>query len=106
KMYSWDMYSAAPSKPTYLYIAEMQMRIIHMEMDFMGKGMALLGLILIIVGLLPIIFELAGGLLPEISAFFYMLGLFELDLAGFIFSEIMLILLVLGVLLLIIGAVR
>jgi hypothetical protein len=100
------MFSTAPSKPTYLYIAEMWKRIIHMEMDFMGKGMALLGLILIIIGLLPIILGLAGLSVPMITDLFTMLNLYSIELAGFVFTEIMLILLVLGVLLLIIGAVR
>ncbi len=77
-----------------------------MEMDFMGKGMALLGLILIIVGLLPIILGLAGLSVPVITDLFTMLNLYSIELAGFVFTEIMLILLVLGVLLLIIGAVR
>ncbi|MHA2141902.1 MAG: hypothetical protein ACXADC_05555 [Candidatus Thorarchaeota archaeon] len=72
----------------------------------MGKGTALLGLILIIVGLLPVILGLAGGLLPEISALFYMLGLYEIELIGYAFSELMLILLGLGVVLLIVGAAR
>ncbi len=76
-----------------------------MEMNHMGKGMALLGLILIIVGLLPIILGLVG-MLPEIAAYFYMLNIYSIELAGYLFSEIMLILLVLGVLFLIIGAAR
>jgi hypothetical protein len=84
----------------------MQRKSIHMEMKFMGKGTALLGLILIIVGLLPVILGLAGGLLPEIAAYFYMLGLFEIELIGYAFSEIMLILIGLGVVLLIVGAAR
>jgi hypothetical protein len=75
-------------------------------MDFMGKGMALLGLILIIIGLLPIILGLAGLSVPMITDLFTMLNLYSIELAGFVFTEIMLILLVLGVLLLIIGAVR
>ncbi|MHA2065472.1 MAG: hypothetical protein ACXABY_13950, partial [Candidatus Thorarchaeota archaeon] len=79
---------------------------IHMEMKLMGKGTALLGLILIIVGLLPVILGLAGGLLPEISDIFYMLNLYSIELAGYLFSELMLILLGLGVVLLIVGAAR
>jgi hypothetical protein len=77
-----------------------------MEMKLMGKGTALLGLILIIVGLLPVILGLAGGLLPEISDIFYMLNLYSIELAGYLFSELMLILLGLGVVLLIVGAAR
>ncbi len=72
----------------------------------MGKGMALLGLILIIFGLLPIILGLAGISLPVITDLFTMLNLYSIELAGYLFTEIMLILIVLGVLLLIIGAAR
>ena len=79
---------------------------IHMEMNLMGKGMALLGLILIIFGLLPIIFQLIGFSYPMITDLFNMLNLYSIELAGYIFTEIMLILIVLGVLLLIIGATR
>jgi hypothetical protein len=79
---------------------------IHMELKLMGKGMALLGLILIIVGLLPIIFQLIGFSYPMITELFYMLGLYEIELVGYIFTDIMLILIVLGVLILIVGATR
>ena len=72
----------------------------------MGKGMALLGLILIIIGLLPIIFQLIGFSYPMITDLFTMLNLYSIELAGYVFTEIMLILIVLGVLLLIIGATR
>jgi hypothetical protein len=72
----------------------------------MGKGTALLGLILIIVGLLPIILQVLNMPIPMLTDYFFILGLYELTLAGFIFSELMLILIGLGVLLLIIGAVR
>jgi len=72
----------------------------------MGKGMALLGLILIIFGLLPIILGLAGISLPVVTDLFTMLNLYSIELAGYVFTEIMLILIVLGVLLLIIGATR
>ena len=71
----------------------------------MGKGLALLGLILIIVGILPILMPLIGFGLGEFAAYFD-LGLYSLDLAGFIFTEVMLILVGLGVVLLIVGAVK
>ena len=79
---------------------------IHMELKLMGKGTALLGLILIIFGLLPIIFQLVGFSYPMITDLFTMLNLYSIELAGYVFTEIMLILIVLGVLLLIIGATR
>jgi hypothetical protein len=77
-----------------------------MELKLMGKGMALLGLILIIVGLLPIIFQLIGFSYPMITDLFTMLNLYSIELAGYVFTEIMLILIVLGVLILIVGATR
>jgi hypothetical protein len=70
----------------------------------MGKGLALFGLILIIIGILPLFMPMIG--LGAYVDYFFMLGLFEIDLAGFLFSELMLILLGLGVVLLIVGAVR
>ena len=72
----------------------------------MGKGLALLGLILIIVGLLPIILQLINIPMPALTDYFFILGLYELELAGFIFSELMLILIGLGVVLLIVGALK
>ena len=73
----------------------------------MGKGMALLGLILIIIGLLPVILGLAGLSYPMITDLFNILGpLYSIELIGYLFTDIMLILIVLGVLLLIIGATR
>ncbi len=72
----------------------------------MGKGLALFGLILIILGILPLILN-ALVLLPEIAAYFYMLNLIPpIDIGGFLFSELMLILLGLGIILLIVGAAR
>lgn len=70
----------------------------------MGKGLALFGLILIIIGILPLFMPMIG--LGAFVDYFFMLGLYEIDLAGFLFSELMLILLGLGVVLLIVGAVR
>lgn len=74
-------------------------------MNLMGKGLALFGLILIIIGLLPIIFQMMA-VLPEIVDYFYMLNIYTLSLGGYDFSEIILILLGLGVILLIVGAVK
>ena len=70
----------------------------------MGKGLALFGLILIILGILPLFMPMIG--LGAYVTYFFMLGLFEIELAGFLFSELMLILLGLGVVLLIVGAMR
>lgn len=70
----------------------------------MGKGLALFGLILIILGILPLFMPLIG--LGAYVEYFFMLALFEINLAGYLFSELMLILLGLGVVLLIVGAVR
>jgi hypothetical protein len=70
----------------------------------MGKGLAIFGLILMIVGILPLFLPMLG--FPEIAAYFYMLGLYSIDLAGYLFSELMLILIGLGFILLIVGAMR
>jgi len=73
----------------------------------MGKGAALLGLILIIVGLLPIIATFLVGTVDLSMITSYMdLGIYSLPLAGYVFTEVMLALLGIGVLLLIIGAVK
>jgi len=73
----------------------------------MGKGAAILGLILIIIGILPILLPMIGMGLEQYATYFYMLGIYSLDLGGgLIFSELMLILIGLGVVLLIVGAVR
>jgi hypothetical protein len=69
----------------------------------MGKGLAILGLLLIIVGILPIILPMIGY--GAYAAYFY-LGYYSLPLAGYDFSELMLILLGLGVILLIVGALK
>ncbi|MFX0170119.1 MAG: hypothetical protein ACFE89_12305 [Candidatus Hodarchaeota archaeon] len=68
----------------------------------MKKGLVILGLILIIVGFLPIILQMIG--FGVYAAYFY-LGFYTLAFAGFNFSELMLILIIVGLLLLIIGAV-
>lgn len=70
----------------------------------MGKGLAILGLILIIVGILPLFMPMIG--MGQFVDYFFILGLYEIDLMGYVFSELMLILLGLGVVLLIAGAVR
>jgi hypothetical protein len=70
----------------------------------MGKGLALFGLILIIIGILPLFMPMIG--LGQFVDYFFILGLYEIDLMGYLFSELMLILLGLGVVLLIVGAVR
>ncbi|MHA3963829.1 MAG: hypothetical protein AM325_009830 [Candidatus Thorarchaeota archaeon SMTZ1-45] len=70
----------------------------------MGKGLALFGLILIIIGILPLFMPMIG--LGTFVDYFYMLNIYTLSIAGYDFSELMLILLGLGVILLIVGAVR
>ncbi len=70
----------------------------------MGKGLALLGLILIIIGILPLLMPMIG--LGTYADYFYMLNIYTLSIAGYDFSELMLILLGLGVILLIVGAVK
>ncbi|MFW9986571.1 MAG: hypothetical protein ACFFDJ_08420 [Candidatus Odinarchaeota archaeon] len=68
----------------------------------MRKGILILGLILLIVGFLPIILQLIGF---GMYAVYFYLGFYTLWVAGFGFSELMLILIVLGVILIIVGAV-
>ncbi|TFG08784.1 hypothetical protein EU538_06520 [Candidatus Thorarchaeota archaeon] len=73
----------------------------------MGKGLAILGLLLIIAGLLPIwaTFLTAYVDLSMILVYFDQ-GIYSLDLAGYTFTEVMLGLTGLGVILLIVGAVK
>lgn len=73
----------------------------------MGKGAALLGLILIIVGLLPILATFLVGIvdLSMIIPYFDQ-GIYSLELAGYTFTEVMLALMGIGFILLIIGAVK
>lgn len=69
----------------------------------MRKGILILGLILLIVGFLPIILQLVGfGIYAD---YFYILGIYTLHVAGFDFSELMLILIIVGLILIIVGAV-
>ena len=74
----------------------------------MGKGLAILGLILLIVGIIPIILTLVG--FSMYAEYFYLatyLGIgYELHFAGFVISELMLVLIILGVILLLIGLIR
>ncbi len=72
----------------------------------MGKGAALLGIILLIVGLLPILATFLVGIvdLSMILGYFDQ-GIYSISLAGYVFTEVMLALVGIGVLLLIIGAV-
>lgn len=75
----------------------------------MGKGLAIFGLLLIIVGILPIIFPMIGldAYIAYFSLSYYFSGFsYSLMLAGYEFTELMLILLGVGVLFLIIGALR
>ena len=75
----------------------------------MGKGLAIFGLLLIIVGILPIILPMVGmsqyvmyfslsTYIPSIS--------YTIPLAGYVFTELMLILIGVGVLFLLIGAFK
>jgi hypothetical protein len=68
----------------------------------MGKALALLGLVMMILGVLPLILPLLGS---TFGASFY-LGIYSLEILGYMFSELMLILLIVGFLLLVVGAFR
>ena len=72
----------------------------------MGKGAALLGLILIILGVLPILNTMFLAAYIDLSMIlaYFDFGIYSLPLAGFVFTEVMLILLGLGVVLLLVGA--
>ncbi|MHA2424708.1 MAG: hypothetical protein ACXAEF_07960 [Candidatus Thorarchaeota archaeon] len=72
----------------------------------MGKGSAILGLILIILGLLPILNTMFLATLVDLSMIltYFNLGIYSLDLAGYLFTEVMLILLIGGIIVLIAGA--
>lgn len=70
----------------------------------MGKGLALFGLILIIIGILPLFMPMIG--LGTYVAYFNLGLLAPMVLAGQTFYDLMLILIGLGVILLIVGAVR
>ena len=75
----------------------------------MGKGLAIFGLLLIIVGILPIILPMVGfaQYVVYFSLSYYGIPFtYSLMLAGYPFTEMMLILLGVGFLFLIIGALR
>jgi hypothetical protein len=75
----------------------------------MGKGLAIFGLLLMIVGILPLIFPMIGldAYVAYFSLGYYIPSIsYTLSVAGYNFTELMLILLGLGFLLLIIGALR
>ncbi len=77
----------------------------------MGKGAAILGLLLIIVGLLPlwasfVMPYLVGIFDLNILLVYFDQGIFSLPLAGYVFTEVMLALVGIGALLLIVGAVK
>jgi len=69
----------------------------------MGKALAILGLLLIIVGILPIILPMVG--FAQYAAYFY-LGYYSLMVGTYELSELMLILIGVGFLFLIIGALK
>jgi len=70
----------------------------------MNKIFALLGIILIVIGLWPV-WIVYVDFLAAYTAYLY-LGIYELALMGYIFTELMLGMLGLGVVLLIIGAIK
>ncbi len=70
----------------------------------MGKGLVILGIILIVVGLLPIIATVAAiAALDQILPYFTMLGIYQTVIAGYVFTETMLALIGLGVILFLVG---
>jgi hypothetical protein len=71
-------------------------------MKRMGKALALLGLVMMILGVLPLILPILGS---SFGDSFY-LGIYSVEILGYMFSELMLILLIVGFLLLVIGAFR
>ena len=70
----------------------------------MNKILALLGIILIVIGLWPVWIAYVD-FLATFTPMLY-LGLYELPLMGYNFTELMLSMLGLGVILLIIGAIK
>ena len=70
----------------------------------MNKILALLGIILIIIGLWPVWIVYVDFLATYTALLF--LGVYEISLMGYIFSELMLGMLGIGVVLLIIGAIK
>jgi len=75
----------------------------------MGKGLAIFGLLLIIVGILPLIFPMIGldAYIAYFSLGYYIPTIsYSIMLGEYVFTELMLVCLGLGVLFLIIGAIR
>ncbi len=70
----------------------------------MNKMLAILGIVLIAVGLWPV-WIVYVDFLATYGVMLW-LGLFHLSLMGYIFSELMLVMLSFGVILLIIGAIK
>ncbi len=70
----------------------------------MNKILALLGIILILIGLWPV-WIVYVDFLATYGAMLW-LGLYQLTLMGYLFSELMLVMLGLGVILLIIGIIK
>lgn len=70
----------------------------------MNKILALLGIILIVIGLWPI-WVVYVDFLATFTPMLY-LGIYQLPLMGYIFTELMLGMLGIGVILLIIGAIK
>lgn len=70
----------------------------------MNKILALLGIILIIIGLWPVWIVYVDFLATYTALLF--LGVYEISLMGYIFSELMLGMLGIGVVLLILGAIK
>ena len=71
----------------------------------MNKILALLGIILIVLGLWPV-WIVYVDFLATYGETLLWLGLYTLPLMGYIFSELMLVMLGLGVILLIIGVIK
>lgn len=69
----------------------------------MIKIFSLIGLILIIVGIFPILMLMIG--LGAFAFPFYIFGIFNLSIAGFVFSEMMLIFIGLGIVFTLFGIV-
>ncbi len=70
----------------------------------MNKILALLGIILIVIGLWPVWIMYVDFLATYTALLF--LGVYQIELIGYIFSELMLGMLGIGVVLLIIGAIK
>jgi len=70
----------------------------------MNKILAILGIVLIVIGLWPVWIAYVDFLTTYTTLLF--LGVYQTELMGYIFSELMLGMLGLGVVLLIIGAIK